>query len=190
MRYNESNTREKRVNIMSENYVVSKGMVVGLAYTLFVDNAIEDSAPVSNPLEYLQGYNNLIEGLEKQLEGLKVGDKKTAYVEPEEGYGEYNEEMIITLDRELFPENFPIEIGRPVPLMTEDENQITGFICDFNEVTVTVDLNHPMAGKTLHFECEIVSLRPGTEEELEHGHIHVEDSGCCSDCSSCGHHCH
>ena len=175
---------------MSEELTVTKGNVVGLAYTLFVDNAIEDSAPVSNPLEYLQGYGNLIQGLEKQLEGMKVGEKKRAVVEPEEGYGEYDEEMIIPLERGLFPPEFPMEIGRQVSLLDDDNHSHTGFISGFTEKTVDVDMNHPMAGKTLEFECEIVSIRKGTDEELAAGGLFTHDDGCCSDCSSCGHHCH
>ena len=80
---------------MNENLVVAKDVAVGLAYTLYVDGAVEDSAPASDPLEYLHGHNNLISGLEKALEGMKVGDKKNVTVEPEEAYGEYDPENVI-----------------------------------------------------------------------------------------------
>ena len=61
---------------MSENLIVAKDVVVGLAYTLYVENAVEDSAPAADPLEYLHGHGNLISGLEKALEGMKVGETK------------------------------------------------------------------------------------------------------------------
>lgn len=174
---------------MSENYTVGKDMVVGLAYTLFVDNAIEDNAPESAPLVYLQGHGNLISGLERALEGAKVGEKLSVTVSPEEAYGEYDEEAILPLERGLFPEDYPLAPGNPVTLLDEHDNQHTGYIVDATEKTVRVDMNHPMAGKTLVFECVIVSLRPATPEEIEAGSL-THDDGCCSDCSSCGHHCH
>ena len=101
---------------MSEELVVAKDIVVGLAYTLYVDNAIEDSASVSEPLEYIHGHGNLISGLEKELEGMKVGEKKTVTVSPEEGYGEYDPENVIKLERSLFPADFRIGKGVMVPL--------------------------------------------------------------------------
>ncbi len=174
---------------MSDSLVVAKDMAVGLAYTLYVDNAVEDSAPASDPLEYLHGHNNLISGLEKALEGMKVGDKKNVTVEPEEAYGEYDPENIIVLDRSLFPEGFPIEKGRVVPLQDDEGNHLHSYILEWTDDTVTVDLNPPMAGKTLVFDCEIVSIRPGTAEEIEEGSLDL--GGCdCGDCSSCGHSCH
>ena len=175
---------------MSDKLVVAKDIVVGLAYTLYVENAVEDSAPVSDPLEYIQGHGNLISGLEKELEGMKVGDTKRVTVEPEEAYGEYDPENVITLDRGLFPEGFPIEKGRVVPLQDDEGNHLHSYILEWTDDTVTVDLNPPMAGKTLVFDCEIVSLRPGTAEEIEAGSIYLNDGCGCDDCSSCGHQCH
>ena len=176
---------------MSDELVVAKDVVVGLAYTLYVDNAVEDSAPASDPLEYIHGHGNLISGLEKALEGLKAGDKINVTVPPEEAYGEYDPENIYKLERSLFPPEFPIRKGQLVPLEDDEGNHIHSYILEWDDDTVTVDMNAPMAGKTLVFDCEIVSLRPGTPEEIEAGSIYLEDEGCdCGDCSSCGHNCH
>lgn len=175
---------------MSENLVVAKDVVVGLAYTLYVENAVEDSASASEPLEFIHGHGNLIIGLEKALEGMKVGDKKHVTVEPEEAYGEYDPENVIELDRSLFPADFPILKGQLVPLEDDEGHHLHSYILEWNDKTVTVDLNAPMAGKTLVFDCEIVSLRPGTEEEIEAGSIDLGGGCGCDDCSSCGHHCH
>ena len=173
---------------MSE-LIVAKDVVVGLAYTLYVENAVEDSAPASAPLEYIHGHGNLIAGLEKALEGMKVGDKKNVTVEPEEAYGEYDPENVITLERSLFPEGFPIEKGRLVPLQDDEGHHIHSYITEWTDDTVTVDLNSPMAGKTLVFDCEIVSLRPGTEEEIAARSLDF-GGGCGCHCESCGHSCH
>ena len=176
---------------MSEELVVAKDIVVGLAYTLYVDNAIEDSASVSEPLEYIHGHGNLISGLEKELEGMKVGEKKTVTVSPEEGYGEYDPENVIKLERSLFPADFRIGKGVMVPLADDEGHHYHSFILEWDDDSVTVDLNPPMAGKTLVFDCEIVSLRPGTPEEIEAGSIYLSEGGCdCGDCSTCGHDCH
>ena len=176
---------------MSEELVVAKDVVVGLAYTLFVENAVEDSASDTEPLEYIHGHENLISGLEKALEGMKVGETKTVTVSPEEGYGEYDPEQVIHLERSLFPPEFPILKGQLVPLEDDEGHHLHSYILEWDDDTVTVDLNAPMAGKTLVFECKIVSLRPGTPEEIEAGSIYLEDDDCgCDDCSTCGHHCH
>jgi FKBP-type peptidyl-prolyl cis-trans isomerase SlyD len=161
-----------------------------LAYTLYVENAVEDSASASAPLEYIQGHGNLISGLEKELEGMAVGEKKNVTIAPKDAYGEYDPEALIELERSLFPADFPIEKGRMVPLEDDEGNHLHSYIQEWNDSTVTVDLNHPMAGKTLVFDCEIVSLRPGTEEEIKAGSIYLDDGCGCDDCSSCGHHCH
>ncbi len=174
---------------MNEKLSVAKDVVVGLAYTLYVENAVEDSAPASAPLEYIHGHGNLIAGLEKALEGMKVGDKKNVTVEPEEAYGEYDPDNVVNLERSLFPDGFPIEKGRMVALQDDEGHHIHSYIAEFTDDTVTVDLNPPMAGKTLVFDCEIVSLRPGTAEEIEAGSLDF-GGGCGCDCESCGHSCH
>ena len=180
---------------MSE-LTVSKNVVVGLAYTLYVDGAIEDNAPASAPLEYLHGRGNLIPGMETQIEGMKVGEKKQITVDPADGYGEHDPELVIALDRSMFPEGFPIRKGQYVPLHNEEGYKIDSFIQSWDNATVTVDMNHPMAGKTLVFDVEIVSLREGTDEEIMNGSLeshHGCDCGCddCgSDCGGCGGHCH
>ena len=168
---------------MNENNVVSNDMVVGLAYTLYVDDKIADSASADDPLEYLHGHGNIIPGLESGLEGLKVGDKKTVVVTPDEGYGEYDSEATCKLEKNLFPESFTFTKGQPVSLRDDATGQqCVGYIVSVDGDEVTLDLNHPMAGKTLRFENEIISIRPATEEEIAADGI---DTGCCSDCSSC-----
>lgn len=171
-----------------ENYAVSDGMVVDLAYTLYVNDTVEDSASVDAPLEFIQGANVIIPGLEKALEGMHVGETKTVVVKPEDGYGDYDEESIIELERSLFPADYEFSAGRAVSLQDDATGQqLVGYINDHDEDHVHIDLNHPMAGKTLRFECEIVALRPATEEEMEAGTTH--DDGCCSDCGHCDHGC-
>ena len=126
---------------MSENLTVGKDVVVGLAYTLYVENAVEDSAPASDPLEYIHGHGNLISGLEKELEGMAIGDKKNVTIEPEEAYGEYDPENVIELERSLFPADFPIEKGRMVPLEDDQGNHLHSYI--LGEAVEVLRFRHP-----------------------------------------------
>ena len=180
---------------MSE-LTVSKNVVVGLAYTLYVDGAIEDNAPASAPLEYLHGRGNLIPGMESQIEGMKVGEKKNITVDPADGYGEHDPELVIALDRSLLPAGYPLHKGHYLPLGDEAGNHYKGLILSWDENTITVDINHPMAGKTLVFDVEIVSLREGTDEEIMNGSLESHHGcgcgcdDCGSDCGGCGGHCH
>ncbi len=119
------------------------------------------------------------------MAGLSAGEKTTVVVPPAEGYGERIEESFINLDRSLFPEGYSFEIGEALHLQDDESDEIfTAYIASYNDENVQVDLNHPLAGKDLKFEVEVVDVREATEEELEAGHIH--SSGCSSDCSSCG----
>ena len=176
---------------MSE-LTVSKNVVVGLAYTLYVDGAIEDHAPASAPLEYLHGRGNLIPGMETQIEGMKVGEKKQITVDPADGYGEADP---VYFDRKQVPD-YCLRKGIRVQYTEEDGSIGEAFIQSWDDEVVTADKNHPMAGKTLVFDVEIVSLREGTDEEIMNGSLeshHGCDCGCddCgSDCGGCGGHCH
>lgn len=170
---------------MNEKLVVADDMVVSVAYTLWVDEKITDSADSLNPLYYIHGKENIIRGLEKELTGLKPGDKKIILVEPEDGYGEKMADSLVELEKSLFPEDFAPAIGMPLNLQDGETGQIfQGTIESFDDVIIRVDLNHPLAGKQLKFEAEVVEVRPATEHELSAGHIH-QGAGC-SGCNSCG----
>jgi len=132
-------------------------------------------------LVYLHGHNNIIPGLENELNGLFPGEKKTVIVSPEDGYGELMPDSIVELDRSLFPEDYIPALGSVLHLQDESDQVYTAYIQDFNENSVIVDLNHPLAGKELKFDIEIVEVRDASEGELKAGHIHHD----CSSCSGC-----
>ncbi len=170
---------------MNNELIVADDMVVSIAYTLWVDDVITDSADPGNPLDYIHGKENIIRGLEKELAGLKVGDKKIVLVTPEDGYGERVADSQVELERDLFPEDFEPALGMSLNLQDGETGQVfQGVIEEFDDAIVRVDLNHPLAGKQLKFETEVVEIRPATEHELSAGHIH--NGGGCSGCSGCG----
>ncbi len=154
---------------------VENDVVVGLDYTLTVDGQVIDSTKNEDPLQFIQGHKNIIPGLEQALYGMKVGDHKEVTVNAKNAYGELNPEAQIEVPRSEFPPEIPLEQG--VQLQVRD---MAGQVQDARiekvaEDTVTLDFNHPLAGKDLHFDVTIASLRPASEEELEHGHVHGED---------------
>lgn len=152
--------------------VIRDGMVVSLAYTLKLkDGESVDSASVEDPLEYLHGHENIVPGLEKELTGLKVGDKKDVVVSPTEGYGEYDPEDVETMDRSAIPQDYPVEVGMMIAVETDEGEILEATIREIKGKDVTLDFNPPLAGETLYFSIEIVGIREATEEELENGFI-------------------
>ncbi|HMN11368.1 MAG TPA: peptidylprolyl isomerase [Bellilinea sp.] len=163
---------------MTDSIKVSKDVVVGLDYTLTVDGDVIDASG-DQPLEYLQGYRNIIPGLEAALEGMSVGEEKTVTVDPKDGYGELDPEGFFTVAKDQFPKTYELRVGMPLRVRSGDGRILSVRVSELKDDEVILDLNHPLAGKTLVFDTKIVSTRPGTVEELEHG-------GLIHECSSCG----
>jgi len=155
---------------MSET--VQDNFVVTLDYTLLVDEEILESTDDTEPIEFIQGIGQIIPGLESALYGMKVGEKKTLVIEPEEAYGDYDPESLEVSKKEEFPEEIPLDVGTFLDLRDDEENVLSAQIIEEDEDTVTLDFNHPLAGKTLTFEITLTALRPADDEEIEHGHAH------------------
>ncbi len=153
---------------------IAKDSAVFFNYTLTdAEGNVLDKSPEGQPLAYLHGHSNIIPGLEKQLEGKVVGDKLTAVVEPAEAYGEYHEENVQSIPREHFQGIDNLQVG--MQLQSEAEGQlILVTVKEVSEDSVTIDGNHPLAGKQLTFDVEITNVREASEEEIAHGHIHGE----------------
>ncbi|TFH28159.1 MAG: peptidylprolyl isomerase [Myxococcales bacterium] len=155
---------------MTDKITVNK--VVSLAYTLRDgDGEIIDQSENGSPLLYLHGAQNIVPGLEEQLEGVAEGESIKASVSPEKGYGPRIGEAQ-EVPRNLFPADAELAAGMQVVAHDDEGRQIPFFITGITEDTITVDPNHPLAGETLHFEVTVESLRDATEEEIAHGHPH------------------
>ncbi|HLV52277.1 MAG TPA: peptidylprolyl isomerase, partial [Flavobacterium sp.] len=128
-----------------------------------------------NPLTYLHGVGMMIPKFEEELNGLAAGDKKSFTVTPEEGYGTIDPNALAQLPLEMFDESGLPPVGAMLPLTDNEGNQFRAVVKEVTEAAVVADLNHPMAGKTLNFDIEVLSTRPATEEELAHGHAHGAD---------------
>ena len=139
-------------------------------------------------LTYLHGSENILPGLESALEGLESGNSFDITLKPEEGFGEQDDEKIISVEKKNF-DGKSLEVGMQFQSVDEDENVIIAKIIKIDGESVTVDENHPLAGVTLVFKGEVLDIREATEEELSHGHIHSGDGhhhdhdhehdGCC-----------
>jgi FKBP-type peptidyl-prolyl cis-trans isomerase SlyD len=153
---------------------VSKDIVVSMDYVLNLKGERKiDRSESDSPLEYLHGYNNIIPGLEKELEGLIVGDERDVIVPPNLGYGYRDPDGVVEFPRDSFPSTRKMDVGESV-MMRDNENgeSLRAYIKELNQDTVLLDFNHPLAGETLYFHVKISDLRAATDEELAHGHVH------------------
>ncbi|AKJ03617.1 FKBP-type peptidyl-prolyl cis-trans isomerase SlyD [Archangium gephyra] len=152
---------------------ITKDSVVSIDYRLHLgDGKIIDESEAGDPLVYLHGYEEIVPGLEKALEGKKAGESLKVVVEPKDGYGEYDPDGVEEVPREDFPPDMELEAGGIVSATDEDGDDVEFLVKELRPKTVVIDFNDPMAGKTLHFEVTVREVRAATKEELEHGHAH------------------
>lgn len=157
---------------------ITKNVVPSIAYQVRTqDGVLVDEAPVEQPLEYLHGHNNLVIGLENALEGKAVGDTFEVRVKPEEAYGEYNENMVQRVPKDVFMGVDELEVGMRF-IADTDLGPLPVVITEVDGDEVVVDGNHMLAGQELLFSVEVVATREATLEEIAHGHVHQE-GGCC-----------
>ncbi|MCF0055573.1 peptidylprolyl isomerase [Dyadobacter sp. CY356] len=163
---------------------VEKNNVVALIYSLRIpDNDgemdIVEVVTEEDPMYFIQGISGLPEGFEGKIEGLSAGDTFDFTVAPEEGYGEFDPEAIVELPKAVFQaddidQEELLEIGNIVPMTNEDGERMHGQVVEVKDDVVVMNFNHPLAGKEMHFEGSILSIRPATDEEISHGHVHGE----------------
>ncbi len=134
-----------------------------------------ESSRQGNPLSFLEGVGQIIPGLEQELLKLSEGQSQEIFVPYQEAYGPYDQTLVVEVPRKNFPvekvksgDVFQVERGGQARLVT---------VVEVKEETVTVDANHPMAGKNLAFSVEVVKRRDATPDEIAHGHSHDEHGG-------------
>lgn len=151
---------------------IEKDKIVLMHYTL-TDNEgdIIGSTEGDVPMAYMQGKGNIIPGLEVEMEGKNAGDKFKVKLPAENAYGKHNPELLHVVDRSVFQGEEEITIGLRVNVQTPNGDSIA-VVSAFDDKTITLNLNHPLADKDLTFDVEIVEVRDPTEVEIEHGHVH------------------
>lgn len=158
---------------MSET-LIADGQVVVMQYTLRDDaGEVLDASTPDDPMMYLHGAENIVPGLEQALAGKSVGFKGKVTVAPEDGYGERDEDdEPDAIPRNAFPPDMEIEPGMTFMAEGPDDEQAPIWVVGVEGDKILVDSQHPLSGKTLHFEVEVLEIRAATADELEHGHPH------------------
>ncbi len=159
---------------------IADKVYVAFDYKLTLDSGQEvDSSPEGQPLGFITGSGQIIPGLEKAMMGMTVDDSLKISVESEDAYGQVNPELFQDVPRTQFPGDMELQPGMTFQAQGP-QGPITINIKEIkDENTVTIDLNHPLAGKKLHFDVNIVEVREPTAEELS-----ALSSGCSCDCSA------
>lgn len=154
---------------------IKKNKVANIDYVLKDNdgNVLDQSSDGS--FAYLHGASNIIPGLENALEGKKHGDEVSVTIAPEDGYGENNPALIQQVPRDAFPADMEIKTGMQFQAQSDGGHQTLVTVTGVDGDQITVDGNHPMAGKTLNFDVKIGEIRDASEEELSHGHVHGPD---------------
>ena len=156
--------------------VIADGKVVNLSYSLKSSTGeVLDEADAEAPFTYLHGAQQIVPGLEQALLGLTVGAKKQVVVSPSDGYGETNPELKLSVSRTQFPDNAQLKPGMQFEAQTPDGQGVVFTVEALEGDQVKIDGNHPLAGQTLHFDVEVLSMRDATQDEMDHGHAHGED---------------
>jgi len=187
--------------------------VVGVSYELEVEGKIADAARPEAPLEYIHGTGMLLPKFESAVEGKEPGETFDFVLSPEEGYGAYEPKYKFDIPKDSFVVDGQLRedllvVGHVIPMLNSAGQAVQGTIAAIGNDFVTMDFNHPMAGKTLHFTGKVETVRAATEKELTEGlhgeylpmdhecgcGCHHEEGGCeChhdNDDCHCGGHCH
>ncbi len=161
---------------------ISKNKVVTVSYNLSSnlpgsDRQHVETADSSNPLQFIYGLGMMIPGFERGLEGKSLGDSFDFSIESEDAYGQTDESAVIKLPIDIFKVEGVVDfnllkLGNVLPLNDGDGNIMNGTVRGYDETTVTMDFNHPLAGHLLHFTGKILEIRDASAEEISHGHVH------------------
>lgn len=146
---------------------VQKGKVISILFSLKIDRDGRIIASrLQKPLEFMVGQQHLILGLDNELLGLQAGDKKRVTITPENAYGYRDEHLVLSLKRSQIPAKIDLHQGTILKRKTKNGKLLKGAVKSFDDQTVVVDFNHPLAGETLNFETEIIAVRDAADGDF------------------------
>ena len=174
---------------------------ITVAYELYTDNEkgiheLVEKAPVEHPFQFITNMGVALDAFEAKVAALAEGENFDFTLTADEAYGPYEEAHVIDLDKEIFCidgrfDKNTIYPGNVIPLVNADGNRFQGLILEVTDSKVKVDLNHPLAGKDLHFRGEVVTSRPATVAEIQAmAQMLSGEGGCGCGCDDCGGGCH
>ena len=151
---------------------IAKHTAVSIDYVLKDDDGKIIDQSSDGQFVFLAGAHNIIPGLESALEGKTAGDQLDVTIEPADAYGEVDPGRVQTVKREAFPEGVEIQVGMQFQGASPDGHPVVVTVASIEGDDIVIDGNHALAGQTLHFSVEVVQVRPATDDEIAHGHIH------------------
>jgi FKBP-type peptidyl-prolyl cis-trans isomerase SlyD len=164
---------------------ISEDKVVSVNYLLTAskDNGPEElieQTSKEQPFTFLFGFGGVLEDFEEKLTGKQAGDKFDFHIKAEKGYGQYEKDYVLSIDRQAFEidgkfDDERVKVGSELEMRDSDGNPLSGKVMDIDDKSVKMDFNHPLAGFDLHFQGEVLDVREATSEELDHGHAHGPD---------------
>ena len=163
---------------------ISEKTVVTITYDLSVTDenqqkVLVESAEADAPMVFLFGMSGLPEEFERQLAGKNVGDSFSFDLTPDQAYGDYDQQALVEIPKEVFLidgklDDEMLQPGNFLPMADNEGNHMQAKVVSIGDTTVQMDFNHPLAGMVMHFDGKVESVRPATQEELDHGHVHGE----------------
>ncbi len=155
---------------------IAPDTVVTLSYVLFdTQGEVVDRAGQAEPLTYVHGYAQIVPGLERQIEGLKAGDRGVFTVEASEAFGERDDDAIFAVDKEDFPDPGEVSVGDEFTAEGPDGEPVAMRVLEVREDGFVVDTNHPLAGQSVRFEVEVTGVRPASDEEIAEAQADLEE---------------
>jgi FKBP-type peptidyl-prolyl cis-trans isomerase SlyD len=169
--------------------------LIAVAYKLYTvegeDEQLVEEATDEHPFQFISGLGITLEDFEKTLIDIEKGNEFEIILKPDKAYGNYEKERVVNLDKEMFYINGHFDHeniykGAIIPLQNEDGNHFMGHVLDITDENVLIDLNHPLAGKTLKFKGHVLDSHEATNEEIQHFINIISGEHQCGDCEKCG----
>lgn len=163
---------------------ISENKVVTITYDLSVtdennEKVLVESAEADSPMVFLFGKSGLPEEFENQLDGKQAGDSFNFSLTPDQAYGDYDQQAVVSIPKQVFEidgqiDEEMLQEGNFLPMSDNEGHQMQGKVVSIGDTEVQMDFNHPLAGMVMHFDGQVAAVRDATQEELAHGHVHGE----------------
>ena len=139
---------------------IQDNMLVRFEYILTVDDKVFDSSQGKGPMNYVHGRGEIIPGLEREMSGMHVGDSKEITIKPQDAYGDVNPAAVIEVQKIQLPQGTEPQVGMILSGRDPEGHTFQARIAQLKEKSVMLDMNHPLAGKTLHFKVKVTEVAP------------------------------